>query len=168
MKNSDQNSTKSLWMTRKLAEHMTVQEILDFSGNFRQKLFVIWVVLIELGWFLKMVEFFDLRGIWEGLKMIHLPRLGMSIKRSLSISDMQNRAGTSLLNNDYSITQIINLRIIKKSDSLVYLWFYYTSFMPNKTTKCLIRLAIYVIIFLHDSIFATEYFWLFCDNPVIQ
>ena len=32
--------------------------------------------------------------------MIHLPRLGMSIKRSLSIYDMQYRAGTSLLNND--------------------------------------------------------------------
>ena len=32
--------------------------------------------------------------------MIHLPRLGVSIKRSLSISDMQYRAGTSLLNND--------------------------------------------------------------------
>ena len=47
--------------------------------------------------------------------MIHVPRLDVSIKRSLSISDMQYRAGTSLLNNDYSITQIINLRIIKKS-----------------------------------------------------
>ena len=32
--------------------------------------------------------------------MIHLPELGVSIKRSLSISDMQYRAGTSLLNND--------------------------------------------------------------------
>ena len=32
--------------------------------------------------------------------MIHLPRLGVWIKRSLSISDMQYRAGTSLLNND--------------------------------------------------------------------
>ena len=41
MKNSDQNSTKSLQMSTKLAEHMTVQEILEISGNFRQKLFVI-------------------------------------------------------------------------------------------------------------------------------
>ena len=30
--------------------------------------------------------------------MIHLPQFGVSIKRSLS--DMQYRAGTSLLNND--------------------------------------------------------------------
>ena len=48
MKNSHQNSTKSLQMSTKLAEDMTVQEILEISGNFRQKLFVIWVVLIEL------------------------------------------------------------------------------------------------------------------------
>ena len=48
MKNSYQNSTKSLQMSTKLAEHMTVQEILEILGNFRQKLFVIWVVLIEL------------------------------------------------------------------------------------------------------------------------
>ena len=48
MKNSDQNSTKSLQMSTKLAEDMTVQEILEILGNFRQKLFVIWVVLIEL------------------------------------------------------------------------------------------------------------------------
>ena len=41
MKNSDQNSTKSLHMSTKLAEDMTVQEILEISGNFRQKLFVI-------------------------------------------------------------------------------------------------------------------------------
>ena len=41
MKNSDQNSTKSLQMSTKLAEHMTVQEILEISVNFRQKLFVI-------------------------------------------------------------------------------------------------------------------------------
>ena len=71
--------------------------------------------------------------------MIHLPWLGVSIKRSLSISDMQYRAGTSLLNND-----------------LLDYNFTYTSFMPNKMTKCLIRLAIYVIIFLYDLIFATE------------
>ena len=53
--------------------------------------------------------------------MIHLPQLGVSIKRSLSIFDMQYKAGTSLLNNDYLITQIIKLTIIKKSDSWVYL-----------------------------------------------
>ena len=41
MKNSNQNSTKSLQMSTKLAEDMTVQEILEISGNFRQKLFVI-------------------------------------------------------------------------------------------------------------------------------
>ena len=48
MKNSNQNSTKSLQMSTKLAEHMTVREILEVLGNFRQKLFVISVALIEL------------------------------------------------------------------------------------------------------------------------
>ena len=51
--------------------------------------------------------------------MIHLPRLGVSIKRSLSISDMQYRAGTSLLNND-----------------LLDYDFHILPLRPNKTFKC--------------------------------
>lgn len=70
--------------------------------------------------------------------MIHLPRLGVSIKSSLSISDMQYRAGTSLLNNDlldYDF-HILPLRPIRWPNvwlGLRFMWLYFcmTRFLPQ-------------------------------------